>query len=90
MRQVRPGSDLQWPYGGRHELRRDDEGMTSVSVVKQLSGRRKRGSALASAERGDQTYSVALVQEGRGALLVLPQVAREERRVHRSAAFDLV
>ena len=78
MRQVRPVGDFHWPYGGRHELRRDDKRVAPMPVADQLGERRERRSALAGAERRDQKRGVALVEECRRALLVAPQAAGGE------------
>src|SRR5262249_38668843 len=42
MLKVRPGRDLQRPYGGRHELRGYDEAVAALTVADQLSDRRER------------------------------------------------
>ena len=79
MLQVRPGRDLLRPYGRGDELRRDDEAVPALPVADQLGKRRERGSALAGAERRDEKGSVALVQEGCGALLVTERRMRARK-----------
>ena len=72
---MRPGCDLSRPYGRGDELGRDDKCVPAMPVADQLGDRRERGSALAGAERGDQKRGVALVEIGRGALLIGAQDA---------------
>ena len=73
--QVRPLGGFVRPYGGRHELGCDDQRVAPMPVADELGERRERGSALAGAERRNQKRGVALIEECRRALLVLPQVA---------------
>src|SRR5262249_26539644 len=77
-------------HGGGDELGGDDESVPAVPVADQLSERRERGSTLAGAEGRNKNSGVMLVEIRGGPFLVAAQHAEAERRIHRSAAFDLV